>query len=179
MITNLNSNLFRPNIIHIILKFGQVYKWFKTMVGIQKNHPLIRKKYIKLSINQTSQLELIYAKEKYHAQMNKMVVWCCSCLASRGSNLAHRWFDIYIHTYNLPFGLWLDASVSFDFEEFKNHDLRGNFLEKTQFQGVSLMWCDLSLITLQQCMELAVSNCTTYYGSTRWIDGTFLCYVAR
>ena len=110
------------------------------MVGIQKNHPLIRKKYIKLSMNQTSQLELIYAKEKYHAQMNKMVVWCCSCLASRGSNLAHRWFDIYIHTYNLPFGLWLDASVSFDFEEFKNHDLRGNFLEKTQFQGVSLMW---------------------------------------
>ena len=102
MITNLNSNLFRPNIIYIILKFGQVYKWFKTMVGIQKNHPLIRKKYIKLSINQTSQLELIYAKEKYHAQMNKMVVWCCSCLASRGSNLAHRWFDIYIHTYIQP-----------------------------------------------------------------------------
>ena len=104
-----------------------------------KESPINKEKYIKISINQTSQLELIYAKEKYHAQMNKMVVWCCSCLASRGSNLAHRWFDIYIHTYNLPFGLWLDASVSFDFEEFKNHDLRGNFLEKTQFQGVSLM----------------------------------------
>ena len=113
MITNLNSNLFRPNIIYIILKFGQVYKWFKTMVGIQKNHPLIRKKYIKLSINQTSQLELIYAKEKYHAQMNKMVVWCCSCLASRGSNLAHRWFDIYIHTtFLLGFGWMLQSALT-------------------------------------------------------------------
>ena len=109
------------------------------MVGIQKNHPLIRKKYIKLSINQTSQLELIYAKEKYHAQMNKMVMWCCSCLASRGSNLAHRWFDIYIHTtFLLGFG-WMLQSASTS-KSSKIHDLRGNFLEKTQFQGVSLMW---------------------------------------
>ena len=144
------------------------------MVGIQKNHPLIRKKYIKLSMNQTSQLELIYAKEKYHAQMNKMVVWCCSCLASRGSNLAHRWFDIYIHTtFLLGFGVMLQsASTSKSSKIMTSGEISWR---KHNFRVFH--WCDLSLITLQQCMELAVSNCTTY-GSTRWIDGTFLCYVA-
>ena len=144
------------------------------MVGIQKNHPLIRKKYIKLSMNQTSQLELIYAKEKYHAQMNKMVVWCCSCLASRGSNLAHRWFDIYIQP---SFWALVGCFSQLRLRRVQKSMTSGEISwRKHNFRVFH--WCDLSLITLQQCMELAVSNCTTY-GSTRWIDGTFLCYVGR